>query len=226
MPLANLLITALLASTGFEPPYDPAPPEPAPAPAPAPAPPSQQRTGLGMLVAGPLTIAVGVPFAFLGNKAWRDNCGPFSSNRECADGTIASVGGHTLAGMAFATGITLTAIGGSRRGRYDAGQDPSREGAGFIAGGAVLLPVSVIGLGMVRLFMWLPTPDCETYACVARSQTTSSAVVASLALTASVGAGLLTYGVAYNRHRTRMPPVVLLPQAGRGYAGLNLMGQF
>ena len=207
----------------------PAPVGPAPAPpsvAPVPAPVVPPRTGLGLLVAGPLVVAVGVPFAFLGNKAWRANCGPNSSDRQCADGSFASAAGHTVAGMAFATGMSLTGVGGARRGRYDAGRNLAHDGVGFIASGAIVLPASLIGMGMVRLLMWLPTPDCETYDCVARLQTTSTASVGSLALAASIGAGLLMYGAAYKKNKRTMPPVALLPQVGRGFAGLNLTGQF
>ncbi|HVH99383.1 MAG TPA: hypothetical protein VM869_11745 [Enhygromyxa sp.] len=215
----------------------PAPVQPAPAdpyagyqPPPASAPVAVQpepQTGIGMLIAGPLTIAVGIPFSFLGNLAWRDNCGPDSSNRQCADGTMASIGAHTVTGFTYVAGIAFTAVGAGRRGRYDAGQDPTRTGSGMIVGGAILLPASVIGMGMVRLFMWLPTPDCQTYNCVERNQNISTVAVGGLALTASMGAGLLAYGAAYNRHKARLQmPVAVFPQAGRGYAGLTFTGRF
>jgi hypothetical protein len=186
-----------------------------------------QQTGVGMLVAGPITVALGIPLSFVGNRAWRDNCGPTTSTRKCADGSLASAGAHTLTGFAYAAGITFTAIGAARRGRYDAGQDPTRSGTGFVVGGAVLLPSALIGMGMVRLFMWLPTPDCQTYDCVQRQQNLSTVIVGGLALTASMGAGMLMYGASYNRARPKFnPPVLVLPQAGRHYAGLGLTGQF
>jgi hypothetical protein len=253
MPVANLLLAVLVASLiDGEPSAQPtgtvaAEPTPAPAPAvtPAPAPTApppaatptpqptpapvqvEQQTGVGMLVAGPLTVAVGIPFSFLGNLAWRDNCGPTSSNRQCADGSIASFGAHFLAGAAYATGISLTAVGAARRGQYDGTQDPSRTGTGMIVGGAVLLPSSLIAMGMVRLFLWLPTPDCQNYDCVERTQNISSVAVGGLALTASMGAGLMMYGINYNRYKRRATmPVAVLPYAGRGYAGLSLTGRF
>jgi len=205
-------------------------PQPQPGyPEPPPAQPiaAEPETGLGMLIAGPLTVAVGIPFSFLGNLAWRDNCGPTSSNRQCADGTMGSLGAHTVTAIAFTAGITLTGVGGSRRGKYDAIQDPTRSGTGMLVGGAVLLPSSLIGMGMVRLFLWLPTPDCQNYDCVERTQNISSVAVGGLALTASIGAGLLMYGASYNRNKYRyQTPVAVLPQFGRGYAGLGLAGQF
>jgi hypothetical protein len=196
-------------------------------PPPTPAPVVEQQTGVGMLIAGPLTVAVGIPFSFLGNLAWRDNCGPTSSNRQCADGTVGSTGAHFLAGAAYATGISLTAIGAARRGKYDGTQDPTRTGTGMIVGGAVLLPSSLIAMGMVRLFLWLPTPDCQNYGCVERTQNISSLAVGGLALTASMGAGLMMYGINYNRYKRRAAmPVAVFPQAGRGFAGLSLTGRF
>jgi hypothetical protein len=91
----------------------------------------------------------------------------------------------------------------------------------------VMLPMSLIGMGMVRLLMWLPTPDCETASCVAQYQNLSTGIVGGLALTASVGAGLLMYGVGYKRRQARVqPPFAVLPQVGRGFAGLGLTGQF
>src|SRR5690606_3949589 len=105
--------------------------------------------------------------------------------------------------------------------------DPTRSGTGMLVGGAVLLPSSLIGMGMVRLFLWLPTPDCQNYDCVERTQNISSVAVGGLALTASIGAGLLMYGASYNRNKYRyQTPVAVLPQFGRGYAGLGLAGQF
>jgi hypothetical protein len=178
------------------------------------------------LVTGPLVIGVGVPFAFLGNAAWRNNCGPDSSNSECTDGSAAAAASHTVTGLAFATGSLLTAIGGGRLGKSNARRNPGFDSTGYIVGGAVLVPVSLIGMGMVRLFMWLPTPECQTYDCVATYQNTSTIVVSSLALTTSVGAALLTYGMSYNRESKRVPRVSLLPRMGRGYAGLGLAGQF
>jgi hypothetical protein len=234
MPIANVLLAVIVATTLDGTPESEIVEQPAPAAEPAPvshqAPPSYQpptRTGLGMMVAGPVTVAIGIPFSFLGNLAWRDNCGPTSSNRQCADGTLASLGAHTITAFAYTTGITLTGIGAARRGQYDAGQDPTRTGTGMVVGGAVLLPASLIGMGMVRLMLWLPTPECQTYDCVERTQNISTVAVGGLALTASIGAGLLMYGAAYNRARPKYyTPVAVLPQVGRSFAGIGFTGRF
>ena len=201
--------------------------QPATPPPTGPVPLEPPQTGVGMLIAGPLTVAVGIPFSFLGNLAWRDNCGPTSSNRKCADGTLGSIGAHTLTGFAYAAGIAFTGVGAARRGRFDAAQDPTRSGTGMLVGGAVLLPASLVGMGVVRLVLWLGTPECQNYDCVERTQNISTVAVGGLALTASMGAGLLAYGAAYNRHKPRLQvPVAVFPQAGRGYAGLSLTGRF
>lgn len=201
--------------------------QPAPPPPTGPVPLEPQHTGVGMLIAGPLTVAIGIPFSFIGNMAWRDNCGPTTSTRRCADGTLASLGAHSLTGFAYAAGIAFTGVGAARRGRFDAAQDPTRTGTGMLVGGAVLLPASLVGMGVVRLVLWVGTPDCQNYECVERTQNISTVAVGGLALTASMGAGLLAYGAAYNRHKPRLQvPVAVFPQAGRGYAGLSLTGRF
>jgi hypothetical protein len=61
-------------------------------------------------------------------------------------------------------------------------------------------------------------------ACVAQFQNVSTITMSTLALAASAGAGLLLYGTAYNKHRQRS--AMLLPQIGRGFAGLSLTGRF
>ena len=207
----------------------PAQPQPQPQPyatAPAQPPPPPEQTGVGYLIAGPLTASLGIPFSFLGNAAWRDNCGPFDSNSECAEGTTLSVAGHTVAGAAFGMGILFTGIGGQKRGAYDAKRGISFDGSGLIVGGAVLLPISLIGMGMARLFLWLPTPDCETYTCVERYQNISTISVSGGALLASMSAGMLMYGASLKSGQKRLRQLSLVPALGRGYAGLNFSGAF
>ena len=178
-----------------------------------------------MLVTAPLVTAIGIPFSFLGNSAWRDNCGPTDSTSKCADGTLASVASHTMTGFSYGIGAMLGALGGSRLGKANARDGKGGDSTGFIVGGAVLLPASLIGMGMVRLFLWLPTPDCETYSCVQRYQTISTGAVAGLAMTTTLSAALLTYGVSHKRGFARRP-VSLTPQFGHSYAGLGLQGHF
>ena len=214
----------------------PAAPGPAPAPAAAPPPSAdtgvvdEPRNGVGLLVAGPLTIAIGLPLSFAGNAAWRDNCGPTSTASDCAGGSTLSALSHTFTGLAYAGGIAMLAVGAGQRGNFDAyrhlGEGRAGDRAGLVVVGAVLLPASLIGMGMARLFFWLPTPDCMEYSCVATYQRTSTLVVGGLALTAGLGAGMFTYGLGYNRRMRQARRVAVLPQAGRGYAGLSLGGSF
>jgi hypothetical protein len=212
---------------------DPAPPSPA-APAQT-APPrdlgEEPPNGLATMIAGPILIAVGIPLSLAGNAAWRRACGPDTSDRECARGTTLSVLSHTATGLAFAGGITLTGIGAGRRGNADAwfhaseGRTMQRR-TGFVVGGAILLPGSLVALGLVRLFFWLPTPKCEVYECVVRYQTTSTLAVGGLALTSGLGAGLMMYGLGFNKGLRRYGSATIVPAVGPRFAGLSLTGSF
>ena len=202
----------------YQDPYAQPPPQPAPAYEPP------ESTGVGMLVTGPLLVVVGVPFSLLGNAAWRENCGPLDSNSACIGGMAGTIGAHAIAGTAFGTGILLTGLGASRKGKYDARRDPSRPSTGFIAGGAVLLPLSLVGILAVRTVLLTEAIDCEVETCVQQFQTVSTITVATLSLTASAGAGLMMYGLGYNR--VRRNGAMLLPSVGRNFAGLSLTGRF
>ncbi len=192
--------------------------------------PQVESSGLGLLIAGPITTALGAPLSLLGNEAWRKGCGPTTPTRECARGTSLTILSHSLAGVAFATGISLTAAGGHQRGLFDASRFARRGVIGqrsvFVAAGAVLLPVSLIGLGMARLFFWLPTPDCADEACVRFYQRASTASVGGLALLASAGAGMLLYGTSFQRSTRLLSRLTFAPQIGRKRAGFGLTGRF
>jgi hypothetical protein len=207
---------------------------PAPTPATAPAPREmgdEPRDGLAALITGPILIALGIPLSFAGNVAWRNACGPDTSDRECARGTTLSVLSHTGSGLAFTGGIALTAIGARQRGTADAwlhlmeGQQPDRR-TGLVVSGAIILPGSLVAMGLVRLFFWLPTPQCEVYSCVVRLQTTSTLLVSGLALTAGLGAGLMAYGVGYNKGLRRWGSAMVVPAVGPGFGGLGMTGRF
>ena len=174
---------------------------------------------------GPLLVIAGVPLSFLGNSLWRTNCGPTSTDRECADGSFAAAGMHTLAGLGYGLGIGFTAMGGQRRAAYSvyAGTDPDSQP--LIIAGAVLLPVGLIGMGMVRLLLWLPTPKCMDANCVRTYQDYSSIGVGAGALVASAGAGMLMYGSGLERAKRRYR-LSVSPRFGREFAGLDLRGRF
>jgi hypothetical protein len=203
---------------GYQDPYA----QPAPTPAPAYEP--DEPTGIGMMVTGPLLVAVGVPFSLLGNASWRENCGPLDSDSACFGGTAGAIASHAVAGVAFGTGILLTGLGAQRKGTYDGKRDPSRSATGFVTGGAVLLPLSLAGMLAVRTVLLTEAIDCEVQSCVAQFQNVSTITVSALALTASAGAGLMMYGIGYNRGRQRA--AMLMPAVGRNFAGLSLTGRF
>jgi hypothetical protein len=189
-------------------------------------------SGIGFLVAGPLTVGVGIPLAFLANDAWRSNCGPSNSNVECARGSTLSALGHTGAGLAFTAGVVFTGVGGHRLGMRNA-ENKWRSGIrpnprnGALISGAVLLPASVLAFGFVRLFYWLPTPDCETAACVRNLQTQSTSIVSACALGAAAGGGLLMYGLGFNKSaRGNRASLDVAPFVGPGIGGLGFSGRF
>ncbi|GEM_PF-2890010 len=184
--------------------------------------------GIGLLVSGPLLIAIGVPLSLTGNAAWRNKCGPNSSVSRCYDGMTATIAAHVGTGFSYAAGVTLIGLGAAQKGRYDVSQGRGHgDGSGLLIAGAVVLPVAVIGMGAARLGFWRPTPECETYACVQRYQTYSTATVGGLAILASAGAGMLMYGVAKQRGTTRAGRAFTLqPNISRSYAGLDLGGRF
>lgn len=207
------------------------PPESPPLPGPAPSadPLGETQTGLGLLIAGPLLVVAGIPFSLAGNIAWRKSCGPTTSTRRCARGTAMSLLTHTMAGLAYGGGIGMVAAGGARRGRYDAARHARLGGGssrtGFIIAGAVTLPTFLVGMGVARLFLWLPTPECQTHRCVQEYQLSSTLAVSAMALGAAAGAGMLSYGLSYNkwqrRHRLSVSPAV-----SKGFAGLQMGGEF
>lgn len=175
-----------------------------------------------MVIAGPLLTVAGVPFSLLGNALWRDNCGPNSPTRQCADGTFGSMGMHTLAAGAYGGGIILTGLGAERYANHTG--TPARA-PGYVAGGAILLPLGLSGMIVARVLFWEPTPRCLEYACVESLQTRSTISVGAGAVLSAAGAGLLMYGLG-SKHAPRRPGVSLSPRVGRGLAGLELMGRF
>lgn len=203
-----------------------------PAPAAAPAPIREELpSGLGFLIAGPVAIAIGVPFSLLGSDAWRNSCGPTNSDVECSGGTVRSVASHTVSFLSYGAGIGLTAAGGHRYGRYSAARDVREHNrvydrSGLIVAGAVLLPASLVGMITARTLYWIPTPRCETESCVKTYQRSSTAVVAAFALGASASAGMMLYGASYKGWVRKNVRLSVAPNIGPGSGGLVLRGEF
>ncbi|MBV1861299.1 MAG: hypothetical protein KUG77_22970 [Nannocystaceae bacterium] len=191
----------------------------------------EPASGLGFLIAGPVAVALGVPFSLLGSDAWRTSCGPTNTDAECSGGTVRSVASHTVSVLSYGAGIALTAVGGQRYGKFSAARDARENGhvydrSGLVVAGAVLLPVSLIGMLTARTLYWVPTPQCETENCVKTHQYTSTAVVAGFAVAASASAGLMLYGVSYQRWVRKNVRLSVAPNIGRGSGGLVLRGEF
>jgi hypothetical protein len=220
-------------------------PAPAPTPGPdvpqpidsAPSPKSQppvyveSSRGLGMLIAGPLTVAVGLPVSLLGNLAWRQACGPDTPASTCARGSALSGFAHVTTSLAYAGGITLTGLGAGRWGEYDAGRElagerPLRMRTGLKVAGAIVLPAAVLGMGLARLLFWLPTPDCQTEGCVRDYQTASTLTVGGLGLVGALGAGMLMYGVKHDRRIKREVRISFSPRGTAHFSGFVASGYF
>ncbi len=191
----------------------------------------ENPSGLGFLIAGPVVVALGIPFSLLGNDAWRKNCGPSNSDVECSGGTVRSVASHTVSFLSYTGGIALAGVGGQRYGRHSASEDARlrgrvRDRSGAVLAGAILLPASLVGMVTARTLYWIPTPRCLTENCVKAYQHASTAVVGGLALAASASAGLLLYGASYNAWVNRNVKLSVAPNIGRGSGGLVLRGEF
>lgn len=135
--------------------------------------------------------------------------------------------------VANGTALGLAIPAGLYRGRHDAiaeaiDGNPSRNTKAFVAGGAAAVGVGAAGWIILRggLFTFLQgcfgeDADSCTIGYLAGLQT-------SFAL-ASVGAGLLAYGMAHRHQKWKLDngiEVRVVPQLSPQYSGLSLAGRF
>lgn len=161
---------------------------------------------------------------------------------------IKSILGLSIAGW-FANWATwgLAAGAGGVRGKHDGVRfawegRPDRVAGGFIGGGAAMLGVGVVGIGVSRVLALTKILQCDVNAdinnCVTRGfrgyfaglQVSSSLVAAGL--------GLMVYGIVYRKNRQMfkdrsrvatlqiVPDNSLFPRSGYDYNGLALTGKF
>lgn len=210
--------------------------QPAPAPvdaASAPPPGSLATEGAwGFMLTAPVLIGASVPISLLGNRAWRDACGPNSRTRDCRPGTTLSLAARTGTGILFGSAGLLMWVGGKRLGARHALRDHGlrREWINTKAvslGGGVLTVLSSAGMISLRAYFWQAAPRCTNYSCVQRTQNLATLTMSSLALTASMGVAMIGYAQGYRRQKGVINiNMSLLPEAGRGFAGLRLRGSF
>lgn len=183
-----------------------------------------------MMVAGPLVMALGVPLSFFGNRAWRTRCGPDSLAWDCAGGTAGSLFSHLGTGIAYGGGMALIGFGAQRRAQFDAQEHRSmgigyRDSTALIVSGAILVPTALVGMGIARIFFWLPTPECSYGTCVRNYQTQSTLAIAGLAAIGGIGTGMFAYGIRYRKQSRRSAKIRVAPNIGRSFAGLSLSGR-
>lgn len=201
------------------------------------APPKPEFTGKGLLIgAGAVTafswvsriIALGVGISITG-----DTCDPTANGCNTPLRKAQTAGAFTvIAPMSqfIATGLVIP--GGVLKGRYDgwshvAGGGPARKGRALLIAGAVLFGVftaTSVALRPAVLLGCLNVRACDggrgAYAGymlgVQASDTLSTA-----------GAGMMSYGIGYQRYnKAHGPKVAIAPFSSRGAYGVSLAGRF
>ena len=198
----------------------------------------QPKSGIGLLIAGPLVAAAGVPFSLLGNMAYRRTCVDSDAATaseealECTAGVFGSIALHTLAFVAYAGGVGMTGGGAMLRGRFNAWDDVQsaserRSTVGFKAGGGVLVGLSAALLLTSRIMLWVRMLDCDDVQCVQTRQNIATALVGTSVIGLGAGVGMLGYAGAYDRGLRRYGGnVALLPAIGTRHGGLRLVARF
>lgn len=132
--------------------------------------------------------------------------------------------------VANGTAMGLGVAAGAQRGRYDATKEaidgaPARNMDAFVKGGAAALGVGAASWTLLRIGIFTLASRCDGIGCgigyLAGLQTSFTL--------ASVGAGFLSYGLAYRKQRAGFGPtaeVRLVPQLSAQYNGLSLAGRF
>jgi len=252
-----------------EPVADPPPPTPAPAttPPPADAPPPagpqthevarpQTHSGIGLIVAA----------SVVGAGAWGTAIGKIVLVERCSDSiddtmttTDAQVSAFTcfqsargILGLSIAGWFLnwatwgLAAGAGAVRGKHDGvgyawDGAPDRVAGGYIGGGAAMLGVGVLGIGLTRIFS-LNILRCDVNAdlnkCLKRKFNGYFAAVQVSSSLVAAGLGMMIYGIVYGKNRRQfenrrvtdlqiVPDVSLFREnGGSNYNGLALTGKF
>lgn len=250
-----------------EPIADPPAPAPAPAPVAEPLEPTGPEThevtrprthpGIGLIVgasvagAGAWGLAIG---KILLAKRCNDSIDSTSTTGE-AEATvfqcftsIRSILGLSIAGW-FVNWATwgLAAGAGAVRGKHDGvgyawDGKPNRSGGGFIGGGAAMLGVGVLGIGLTRVFALTSILQCpvdsEVNHCITRRFQGYFAGVQISSSIVAAGLGMMIYGIMYRKNRNQfenrrrvtglqvVPDVSLFRGSGGGYNGLAVTGRF
>ena len=132
--------------------------------------------------------------------------------------------------VANGTAMGLAVAAGAERARYDATKEaiegtPARNMDAFVKGGAAALGVGAATWTVLRIGLFTVASRCDGVGCgigyLAGLQT-------SFAM-ASVGSGLLSYGLTYRKQREgfgKAAQIRVVPQLSDQYSGLSLAGRF
>ncbi|NVB37421.1 hypothetical protein G6O69_06230 [Pseudenhygromyxa sp. WMMC2535] len=114
---------------------------------------------------------------------------------------------HGASGFAYGSSLILAGVGGAALGRRDAwesvvGDHRQRNARASVGVGAVLVAFGVAaGVAEAALLPRELYTYCSSYACEVDRRQTYYGLAGASALGLTVGTGLMTYGVAYRRHR-------------------------
>lgn len=132
----------------------------------------------------------------------------------------------------------LAPAAGAIRGRHDGvayayDKSPKRNAVGFIAGGATLLGVGVIGrVAMYPLFFRAARSCVDAPDKCSRNLQLQLFGVQFSAAAIGGGAGLLAYGISYSKHAKQYGKLLeqhalrITPQIGWDYTGVGVSGRF
>ncbi len=214
-----------------------------------PAPPPPDKNGLGLMIAagavGGVALASGVGRMVIISNACATT-GDVVNDAEASIGRCVrdagSLLGLTVLQWTANTGTyVLAPLAGMVRGQFDSSRymyegKPNHNGLLLAGIGGGVLGIGVIakvGLWASLTSRFVCTPDAEYGKCVRRKFVgyLGGQQVASMAIGA--GAGLLAYGVFYNKERKakerlffQPEQVRLAPSVGRNYSGFSLTGRF
>lgn len=172
-----------------------------------------------------------------GSLGWAMSLGTIVALVEGCDGlgdcfgqleTLIYLTGVRWAANGSAMGLAIPAA--AQRARFDATQEaiegtPPRDMDPFVKGGAAALGVGAASWVILRIGLFTFFQRCDGIGCGVGYLT---GLQASFAV-ASAGSGVLSYGLAYRKHRQGFGPTTqirVVPQLSAEYSGLSLAGRF
>ncbi|TPV97047.1 MAG: hypothetical protein B7733_01485 [Myxococcales bacterium FL481] len=134
--------------------------------------------------------------------------------------------------------VGVAAAGGSIRARHDAHRDVFESGRHHQTQNLRTAGAAMLGVGLFTWLgsaagTWASTVACDDLDCVERLRGAQTALTLSSFALVTVGTGVLTYGLLYERRYAENATIYghiqrlqLLTTARRGQVGVHLVGQF